>query len=248
MRTIKKLCDKPDNLEGWEPVPFPSPIHSNLDYVYTVDLDAGTFTISLWSEFDGLLTPSATRMDLAKIHKISSINYHMVQKPQYLVCEYVCESNNAQAKQFETCEMDFGIPTPMNELQGRFFTDLVFIWRFYIDDPSTWRYNSPIFRVLCIAFLRLAAWDFEVSSDCNVELPISFASIPLWSYPGADVYWFHGYLVVLQEDVESKAMINGAVSKAELYIGDSRLSHDDVRLIVIHHATSFSWSFLARLF
>lgn len=147
--------------------------------------------------------------------------------------EYICESNKVQAKQFETFELDFGMPTPMNELQGRFFTDLVFIWRFYIDDPSTWRYDSPVFRVLCIAFLRLAAWDFEVSFDCNVELPISFTSIPLWDYPDADVYWFHGYLVVLQDDDEYKAMINGAVSKAKSFIGDSLLRHDDVRLIVI---------------
>lgn len=243
MRTIKYLCDKPDNLEGWEPVPFPSPIHSNLDYVYTVDLDAGTFTISLWSELDGSLTPSATRMDLAKIHETSSINYHMVRKSQYIFSEYICESNKVQAKQFETFEMDLGIPTPMNKLQGRFFTDLVFIWRFYVDDPSTWRYNSPVFRVLCIAFLRLAAWDYEVSFDCNVELPISFASIPLWSYPDADVYWFHGYLVVLQDDVESKAMINGAVSKAESYIDNSRLRHDDVRLIVITTSCRFRGDF-----
>jgi hypothetical protein len=69
-------------------------------------------------------------MDLAKIHETSSINYHMVQKPQYIFSEYICESNRAQAKQFETFEMDFGIPTPMNELQGRFFTDLVLFGAF----------------------------------------------------------------------------------------------------------------------
>ncbi|PLN75968.1 hypothetical protein BDW42DRAFT_199161 [Aspergillus taichungensis] len=233
LRTIKYLCDKPDNLEGWEPVPFPSPIHSNLDYIYTVDLDAGTFTISSWGELDRSLTPSETRMDLANIHGASDIDYHRVRNAQYMFGEYICNSNKAQAKQYETFEMDFGIPTPLNELQERFFTDFVFIWRFYVDDPSTWRYDSPVFRVLCIAFLRLAAWDFEVSFDSNVELPISFASIPLWSYPDVDVYWFHGYLVVLQDDVESKVMIKGAVSKAVSYLGDSWPRHDSVRLIVI---------------
>ncbi|KAJ5544789.1 hypothetical protein N7461_007093, partial [Penicillium sp. DV-2018c] len=236
LRTIKHLCGKPDDLEGWEPVPFPSPIHSNLDYIYTVDIDAGTFTITLWEEIDGILAPLAAQMDLAKIHEISSINHHMMQKPQYTLSEYTCESNKAQAKQLKTFEIDFGIPTPMNELQERFFTDLVFIWRFYVDDSSTWRYNSPVFRVLCVAFLRLAAWDFEVSFNSKLssaELPISFASIPRWSYPDADVYWFHGYLVVLQDDLETIAMINGAVSKAKSYIGDSRLRQDKVRLIVI---------------
>lgn len=234
LRTVKQLCDKPDNLEGWEPVPFSSPIHSNANYMYIVDIDAGTFTISLWSVLDGILVPSAARMDLAKIHEISSINYPMAEKPQqYRFSEYIYESNKAQAKQFEALEMDFGFPTPMNELQGRFFTDLVFIWRFYVNDPSTWRCNSPVFRILCVAFLRLAAWDLEVSFDSNVELPISFTSMPLWSYPNADVYWFHGYLVVLQDELESEAMIDEAVSKAKSYIGNSRLQHDDVRLIVI---------------
>ncbi|EPS27294.1 hypothetical protein PDE_02237 [Penicillium oxalicum 114-2] len=70
LRTIKNLCDKPDNLEGWEAVPFPTPIHSNLDNIYIVDIDAGTFTIPLWSELDGLLAPLALQMDLAKIHEI----------------------------------------------------------------------------------------------------------------------------------------------------------------------------------
>lgn len=65
-------------------------------------------------------------MDLAKIYEASSINYY-VRKPQYMFSEYICEGNKAQAKQFETFKMDFSIPTPMNELQGRFFTDFVFI-------------------------------------------------------------------------------------------------------------------------
>lgn len=70
-----------------------------------------------------------------------------------------------------------------------------------------------------------------MSFDCSIaqeELPISFTSIPLWSYPDADIYWFHGYLVVLQDNLESIAMINEAISKAKSYIGDSRLMHDDV--------------------
>ncbi|CAG7942211.1 unnamed protein product [Penicillium salamii] len=205
----------------------------DLNYIYTADIDADTFTISLWNE---LSAPSAVQMNLTKIHEISRINFDMMRKPQYMLSDYTCVSNKAQAKQFETFEIDFGIPTPMNELQERFFTDLAFVWRFYLDDPSTWRYDSPVFRVFCVAFLRLVAWDFEVSFDCNVcnvELPISFASIPLWSYPDADVYWFHGYLLILQDDLEPTAMINGAVSTAKSYVGDSRLSHDDVCLIVI---------------
>jgi hypothetical protein len=214
-------------------------MHSSLDWIYTVDIDAGTLTISSMSEWRGLLAPSPSLpLDLAEIYETYSIDGWTVRKPRYMFGEDIRESNEAQAKQFETFEMDLGIPSPMNELQGRFFTDLVFVWRFWIDDPSTWRYNSPVFRVLCAAFLRLAAWDFEVSFDsrCSeVELPIDATSIPLWSYPDTDIYWFHGYLVVLQESLQSDAMINKAISKAKSYIGtlDTRPRHGKTRLICI---------------
>ncbi|KAJ5739566.1 hypothetical protein N7533_012350 [Penicillium manginii] len=241
VHTVIHLCNnlKPENLQRWEPVPFPSPMHSSLDWIYTVDIDAGTLTISSMSEWRGLLAPSPSLpLDLAEIYETYSIDGWTVRKPRYMFGEDIRESNEAQAKQFETFEMDLGIPSPMNELQGRFFTDLVFVWRFWIDDPSTWRYNSPVFRVLCAAFLRLAAWDFEVSFDsrCSeVELPIDATSIPLWSYPDTDIYWFHGYLVVLQENLQSDAMINKAISKAKSYIGtlDTRPRHGKTRLICI---------------
>lgn len=125
----------------------------------------------------------------------------------------------------------------MNELQERFFTDFVFIWRFYIGDPLTWRYDSPVFRVLCIAFLRLAAWDFEVSFDTNVELPISFSSIPRWGFPKSNIYWFHGYLVVLQDDINSRALINHGISKAESHLYGTQFPPRDACLLLIspHH-------------
>ncbi|KAB8265885.1 hypothetical protein BDV32DRAFT_158143 [Aspergillus pseudonomiae] len=237
-RTIRQLHDKPNNLEGWEIVPFPSPIHSNLDYVYTVDQDAGTFTISLWNE---VLAPATVWIDLAKIYESSNILKHSFQQSQYSSNNSISETKVTQFQSLvsEILEIDFGIPTSMNEVQERFFTDFVFLWRFYVDDPLTWRYDSPVFNVLCIAFLRLAACDFEVSFDSNVEVPISFASIPAWNYPKADIYWFHGYLIVLQEDVDSGAMIDRAVLKAKSYINDSQFVHQDTRLILIppHHVT-----------
>ncbi|KGQ01801.1 hypothetical protein PAAG_11372 [Paracoccidioides lutzii Pb01] len=55
VRRIKPIIASLDNLEEWESVSFPSPLQSNLDYVYTIDIDAGTLTFTRWESFDGLL-------------------------------------------------------------------------------------------------------------------------------------------------------------------------------------------------
>lgn len=226
-----------DSLQRWESVPFPSPIHTSLDYVYTIDQDAGFFIISLWDE----LTPSAIRIDLARIHEApeSFITCPLQQHPRYVSGDDdetdTCESQKTQVETpvSRVLDIDFGVPSPLNELQGQLFTDFVFVWRSYIDDPLTWRYSSPVFNVLCTAILRIAAWDFEVSFDPNVELPVSFASIPLWKYPDADIYWFHGYLVVLQGDVGSEAATSRAILKARLYTQDTGFKHRDVYMILL---------------
>lgn len=225
----------------WESVPFRNPIHPNLDYVYTVDQDAGLFIISLWKELNGVLRPKAIRIDLAELCASSRLFIkHSLEQPTYMIEDSTCRSKPPSSERlaFGALDINLGIPTPMNELQERFFTDFVFIWRHYIDDHLTWRYSSAVFRVLSIAFLRLAAWDFELSPDDNAELPISFASIPSWTYPKTDIYWFHGFLVVLQESVESDAMIDGTLKKVKSYTNDYG-GHRDMRLILMspHHVT-----------
>lgn len=132
-----------------------------------------------------------------------------------------------------TLKMTFGIPSPMNELQAQFFIDFVFLWRFYIDDPLTWKITSPIFKVIMIAFLRLAAYDFVISDteDVASELPISFSSIPSWTYPESDTFWFHGYLITLQEDTTSNMTITKAMAKAKIHTEGSRL--EPTRLILL---------------
>ncbi|KAE8143724.1 hypothetical protein BDV38DRAFT_266882 [Aspergillus pseudotamarii] len=239
-RTVKEVLDKPFDLKGWVLSPCPSPIHSNLDYVYTIDHVAGVFIISLWGEPDGILVPTAIRIDLARFHEDDfslSIN-HPLPRPEYLVGDgtSVVHGSHYEPLDSEMLTFDFGIPTPMNELQELLFTDFVFLWRFYIDDPLTWRCSSPVFKLLCIALLRLAAWDLEVSPNSDlghVELPISFSSVPSWRYPKADIYWFHGYLIVLHEDIGSKAMISGAIMKAKSYIDNLEYECNDVHLILI---------------
>ncbi|KAL2823483.1 hypothetical protein BDW59DRAFT_173475 [Aspergillus cavernicola] len=194
--------DKPDSLEGWGLVLFPSPIHSNLDYVYTVDQDAGAFIISLWNVFNGPLKPTAIRIDLARIYEsFGLLIKSSLEERQYMFDGDVHRSNLAvnEAPAFGTLDIDFDIPNPMNELEERLFTNFTF--------------------VLSIAFLRLAARDFELSSlDCNDQLPISFASIPTFNCPKTDIHLFHGFLIVSQEDVEAKSYIDGSFGRARLIL------------------------------
>lgn len=80
---------------------------------------------------------------------------------------------------------------------------LFFVRRFYINDPTIWYYSSPLFRTLAIAFLRLEAWDLEVSFDGQADLPINFTSIPRWKSPETDIDWFHGFRVVLCGELDT---------------------------------------------
>ena len=51
---IKQLQEAKNKPDGWEEFSFPSPPHSGLDYVYTVDLDTASITISIWEKTDGI--------------------------------------------------------------------------------------------------------------------------------------------------------------------------------------------------
>ncbi|KAE8423510.1 hypothetical protein BDV36DRAFT_279048 [Aspergillus pseudocaelatus] len=236
LRTVREALDKPSDLEGWMLSPCPSPIQSNLDYVYTIDHDADVFIISLWGEPDGILVPTAIRVDLTRFHEEDfslSIN-HPLPRSEYLVGDSISVVNSCPYTLL--LNLEFGLPTPMNELQERFFTAFVFLWRFYIDDPLTWRYTSPVFKLLCIALLRLAAWDFELCPNLdfgNVELPISFSSASSWSYPMTDIYWFHRYLVVLHEDIRPVNMRNEALMKVKSYINNLDYECNNVHMILI---------------
>ncbi|KAJ5936020.1 Zinc finger FYVE/PHD-type [Penicillium verhagenii] len=109
------------------------------------------------------------------------------------------------------------LPTTMYELQQRFFMDFVLIWRGWFDDPFTWNSITPTFRAFSMAFLRLAAWDFEISKD-REGLPVKPDSLPEWKYPKSDLYWFHGLLIVLHGDIRSSDSIHLAVERARKFL------------------------------
>lgn len=133
-------------------------------------------------------------------------------------------------------EIDIRIypPSPLNELQFRAFVDFVFPWRFYIDNPSTWKYPSPCFSTFAIALLRLAAWDLEISADteCPTEFPINYSDNPRWERPKSEVFWFHGFLIVLHGRIDTKASMTSAIAKAKGLL-DSFPQQDTILLITI---------------
>lgn len=122
----------------------------------------------------------------------------------------------------------------MNELQQRLFVDFVFIRRFYLDDHSSWSYPSPLFSTFAIAILRLASWDFEASlGDNDVELPVTFRSVPCWKHPETDIFWFHGFLVVLCGNFDDSDSISTAIFRGESYLTTYHPTSSPVRTILI---------------
>ncbi|KMU92068.1 hypothetical protein CIHG_09906 [Coccidioides immitis H538.4] len=123
-----------------------------------------------------------------------------------------------------------GLPTTLNELQFRISRDFCFIWRFFIDDPMTWRYPSMAFNTIAIGLLRIAAWDLEVSSDSQIHYPENRVNFPYWDAPQTDIFWFHGYLVVLHGNINTKSSILAAISKAQFFL---EVSHKDAAHLII---------------
>lgn len=94
--------------------------------------------------------------------------------------------------------------------------------------------SSALFRRLCNAFLRLAAWDLEISSECEIaKLPLGAESFPGCDSPPMEVYWFHRSLAVLCEDLGISSSISAAVSRAREFIGHLKGIENEVNCILI---------------
>jgi hypothetical protein len=79
--------------------------------------------------------------------------------------------------------------------------------------------------------LRLAAWDFEVLYDTDtLENPLNFASVPSWRTPPEDVFWFHGFLIVVHSAADT---IDEAILKAKAFIEKDPSTMKAVRMILI---------------
>lgn len=91
----------------------------------------------------------------------------------------------------------------------------------------------------CIAFLRLAAWDFGVALDSNTHIPAYVAYIPRWPRPPNDIYWFHGFLVILQADIKSDPMVKVALGRGKLSVGDTYGNRIIHLILISPHQVAF---------
>ncbi|KAJ5180028.1 hypothetical protein N7492_003238 [Penicillium capsulatum] len=239
---VKQIHDNTVNLEQWDRIPFPSPLGSYLNFVYTIDQDAGTFTLSKRSTVNGVLMPLALEATLAEICEISSISVETLRQRSRSPAPDIEKDSESQFDPMNLKPWNHrpDLPTAMLELQQQFFLDFVFLWRSWIDDPITWNHESPVFKAFSRAILRLASWDFEVSYDCDVELPIDHSSIPSWNFPESEQYWFHGCLILLQSDLQSPQLLRTAIAKAKAFVdGSNRTPHKVSSIIISPHHVAF---------
>ncbi|CAP82981.1 Pc15g00950 [Penicillium rubens Wisconsin 54-1255] len=206
---IKQLQEAKNKPDGWEEVSFPSPPHS------------------------------VFRIKLAEVHEAPDLSFEsLLQKASRPLERTLNLTSGKQTEHIVSgdLEINFDAPTPLNELQFRFFTDFIFQWRFYIDDHTLWQYPSTLLNTLVIAVLRLAAWDLEITHediDSRVELPIGFRSVPGWDSPETHIFWFHGFLVVICDTLDTNSSVTAAVLRAKTLLnGYSRVSQK-ARLILV---------------
>ncbi|KAL3493462.1 hypothetical protein BJX62DRAFT_223901 [Aspergillus germanicus] len=187
LKTIQQILYKSNKFK-LDAVPFPTPLHFQLYYVYTIDEDAGHFTVTQWKTVNGASYPKTRRAMLASIQETSLNNNHPLSA--------LNDNRDNIQHLFEFFGSRPRTPARLNEQQFQLFTDFLFIWRFYFDSPSIWTRSFSLFANLAIGLLRIAAWDFEVRYADTEELPITFSSLPQWKAPADDVFWFHKYVVV----------------------------------------------------
>lgn len=201
-----------------------------------MNLDAGTLVVSYIDvpEYEPQIVTDW--YDLHTVRDASSLSAAGLREDLKELPTHAPEEimNNGLAQPLlEPLHLRLDIPTFLNELQARLFIDLMWAWRWHVCDPITMRYDSPALNYFCIAILRLAAWDFEVSLDTDVDLPVTdYPDVP-WSCPKGDIYWFHGFLVVLHNNLEDQSMVRSAVQKAEQYLDKTASQNHHTRLIII---------------
>lgn len=131
LRKLREIISK-NSAYDWEPIPFPTPLHLQLDYTYNIDKDSGLLTIIQWEESGAVMPRLISRQTkLATIQDFSlrTLNGVLVNA-QHLLEQHNPQNNQSGPLASPTLEINIGPPTPLNELQFRFFTDFVFIWRF----------------------------------------------------------------------------------------------------------------------
>ncbi|PYI36971.1 hypothetical protein BP00DRAFT_483250 [Aspergillus indologenus CBS 114.80] len=235
LQTIRKIVSE-TTIEDWESIPFPSPLHINIDYVYNIDKDLGLVTVTQWTAISGALYRWIRQAKLAAIEdsSISTLDGILVENED-ISKRHRTQYTEAGLTISPTLKINIAKPTSLTELQLRLFTDFVFLWRFYFDDLPAWSHDALLRKTLAIGLLRIAAWDFEIISDTDTEgipeeileeIPIGQYSVPRWSAPSENTFWFHGFLVTVYSASDT---LEKAVQDTQRY-----LDKDQRRKPVIH--------------
>lgn len=129
-RRVRQIYDKTIDLEQWEKVPFPSPLDSYFDFIYTIDQDAGTFILSKWSDVAGNRTPLAFEASLVDLCETSSISVESLRQsplPSIPNCGKV-QDLEFDSVSLEPLNIQTGLPTAMLELQQQLFSRTLFFY------------------------------------------------------------------------------------------------------------------------
>ncbi|RAH41700.1 PHD finger domain-containing protein [Aspergillus brunneoviolaceus CBS 621.78] len=206
LRTVRKVVSE-TAIENWESIPFPSPLHINLDYVYNIDKDLGVIMVTQWTAISGALYRLIRQAKLAAIEdpSLSTLDDILVDNED-ITKQHRTQYTETGLTTSLTLKINIAKPTSLTELQLRLFTDFVSLWRFYFDDLPSWSHDSRFRKTLAIGLLRIAAWDLEILSDTDTEgipediieeIPIGSYSIPKWSAPSENIFWLLGFLVTV---------------------------------------------------
>ncbi|KAK2810723.1 hypothetical protein FQN50_002766 [Emmonsiellopsis sp. PD_5] len=221
-------------VDGWDRLHCPIPLHADLRDVYTLDLDAGHLTVSRWRDDEnGIPTTFMLRIELDKIQKAEHLlPQSLLENARDVSLRGCCDvavppesmesvGQTTASTQYEPLNIKISRPSKLNEIQYQVFIDFTHQWCFYIDDHSLWPGpSSPLFKMLAIAYLRIAAWDLEVSDIHSFEIPMGFQLSPGWKFPEEEIYWFHGFLIVLCKRLETEEDRAEAIKKAEGFLLD----------------------------
>ncbi|KAJ5627045.1 hypothetical protein N7528_004472 [Penicillium herquei] len=238
LHNFKKIYENQIDLDEWIEIPFPYPLAVGYPLAITVNHDTGIINVRVWNakgaQWAAPYTPRSFEADLATVCNGTAFaleTWHQ-EIGQYCL-PATCTDGPSDSEFTVLSDLPFKmqLPSTMFELQQQFFMDFLFVWRNWIGDPFTWPRVTPVFHTFATAFLRLAAWDFEICKGSGTAM-VRTSSYPQWSCPKSDMWWFHGFLVVLQGDINSDKLVRRAMQRAKTFLDTPKLQKT-VRCILL---------------
>ncbi|RAK81798.1 PHD finger domain-containing protein [Aspergillus fijiensis CBS 313.89] len=214
-------------IEDWESIPFPSPHHINLDYVYNIDKDLGVIMVTQWTAISGALYRLIRQAKLAAIEdpSLSTLDDILVDNED-ITKQHRTQYTETGLTTSLTLKINIAKPTSLTELQLRLFTDFVFLWRFYFDDLPSWSHDSRFRKTLAIGLLHTEG----IPEDIIEEIPIGSYSIPKWSAPSENIFWLLGFLVTVYSASDT---LENTVQDTQRYLDKEQCKKPVIHVILI---------------